>query len=238
MLQTRILIVEDELTLAKLYAKTLEHAQFQVWAANTISEAHQIIERFDPDIYCLDWQLGGDTAAKILDVIAAWPAQRHPQTLIVSGQYEQLKVDHYKHLLYAVMPKPITIHQLINVAREMDKYTPARNVAQFVSVEGLAADAISIYWEGRVTQEALHQAMNDDISETRFLVFDVAAASVTRTDLELLRISHGYLQNLEKVYLICRPDQDIFMKYILGFVPARCEVISDMTREEIDDLFA
>lgn len=56
----KILIMEDEIILAKLYQKKLEQADFDVLCCHTIKDTEKELSTFNPDIILLDQSMNGE----------------------------------------------------------------------------------------------------------------------------------------------------------------------------------
>lgn len=59
----KILIIEDEHTLADLYMKRFEPAGYEVMTSNTIEVAKDIIQTYTPDLILVDHHLHGKEAS-------------------------------------------------------------------------------------------------------------------------------------------------------------------------------
>lgn len=67
-METKVLILEDEDVLGKLYKKKLKNAHFNVLWINSINKIQEIVQEFKPNIVLLDNSISGEEKSGI-DII-------------------------------------------------------------------------------------------------------------------------------------------------------------------------
>ncbi len=75
---TQILVVEDELAIAKLVSIHLNHAGYEVTLAHNAHEARAAVDRVLPDLVILDWMLPGQSGVVLAQY---WRSQARTQDL-------------------------------------------------------------------------------------------------------------------------------------------------------------
>ena len=114
----RILVMEDEADLRRLYCKALRSAGYEVYPAGTIQEARDLLARHRFDVFMCDIHMGTDLATDLLREQAPLLAERGTLIITVSGesQYrpicEEMGVDFY-------LEKPVTINSLVTLVSRL-----------------------------------------------------------------------------------------------------------------------
>ena len=88
----KVLLLEDEATLANLYSKKLTERGFQV---RTHSDANGVIEEFDdfePDIAFLDYSLHGNDKSGI-DIIPLLLKKRPDMKIVMLSNYSEFQME-------------------------------------------------------------------------------------------------------------------------------------------------
>ena len=83
--RSRILVVEDDAGLAKMYRTVLRFAGFDVHVAADGIAALRHIDQSPPDLIVLDLHLPGVHGEAILGEIAATPSLNHIPVIVVTG---------------------------------------------------------------------------------------------------------------------------------------------------------
>jgi len=110
----RILVMEDEADLRRLYCKALRSSGYEVYPAATIQEARELLIRHRFDVFMCDIHMGADLGTDLLREQATLLAERGTLIITVSGesQYrpicEEMGVDFY-------LEKPVTINSLVTL---------------------------------------------------------------------------------------------------------------------------
>ncbi len=114
----RILVMEDEADLRRLYCKALRSAGYEVYPAGTIQEARDLLGRYRFDVFMCDIHMGADLGTALLREQAALLAEKGTLIITVSGapQYrpfcEEMGVDFY-------LEKPVTINSLVTLVSRL-----------------------------------------------------------------------------------------------------------------------
>jgi CheY-like chemotaxis protein len=114
----RILVMEDEADLRRLYCKALRSAGYEVFPAGTIEEARDLLVRHRFDVFMCDIHMGADLGTDLLREQATLLAERGTLIITVSGesQYrpicEEMGVDFY-------LEKPVTINSLVTLVSRL-----------------------------------------------------------------------------------------------------------------------
>ncbi len=81
---TKILIVDDEVNVRKLYSEELQSEGYDTVSSATVQEAIESVEREDPDLVILDIKLGEESGIDALMKIAK---QRKRLPVILNSAY-------------------------------------------------------------------------------------------------------------------------------------------------------
>lgn len=105
----RVLIVEDDSNVRRLYAIGLNQRGFEVKLAANGAEAIERIESEQPDVILLDWLMPLMDGSEVLNRIENAPSST--TIIVISGQP---KPDHEVHRRIACwLTKPVTIEELV-----------------------------------------------------------------------------------------------------------------------------
>ena len=81
---TKILIVDDEVNVRKLYSEELQSEGYHTLSASTVMEALETVEKEEPDLVILDIKLGEESGIDALMKIAR---QRKHLPVILNSAY-------------------------------------------------------------------------------------------------------------------------------------------------------
>ncbi len=84
MIMAKILIVDDEVNVRKLYSEELQGEGYHTIAASSVKEALESVEKEDPDLVILDIKLGEESGIDALMKIAK---QRKHLPVILNSAY-------------------------------------------------------------------------------------------------------------------------------------------------------
>jgi DNA-binding response OmpR family regulator len=119
----RILVLEDNPDLCRLYGKALDKTGYQVYTATSIDEAKKLLNQHRFDIWLCDIHVGNDRGTDLLREYAATLATSGTQVIMVSGQAqyrgicEELGIDFF-------LEKPVAISTLVAL---VSRLTPRGN---------------------------------------------------------------------------------------------------------------
>jgi DNA-binding response OmpR family regulator len=112
--RARILVVEDDTTLAAMYRNALRLAGFEVDAAENGITALWYIDQAPPDVIVLDLHLPGVRGEVVLSEIASRADLCHIPVIVVTGSDAQLVVAQAR----AILRKPVDIGRLLSVVEQ------------------------------------------------------------------------------------------------------------------------
>ena len=81
---TKILIVDDEVNVRKLYSEELRGEGYETVSASTVNEALQAVEKENPDLVVLDIKLGEESG---IDALMRIAKQRKRLPVILNSAY-------------------------------------------------------------------------------------------------------------------------------------------------------
>ena len=114
----RILILEDNADLRRLYKRTLTHKGYEVCTAATLQEARDLIAQYHFAVFLCDVHIGRERGTDLLREYAETLQENGTQTIMVSGDasyrayVEELGVDFY-------MEKPVAIEPLVTLIKRL-----------------------------------------------------------------------------------------------------------------------
>ena len=120
----KILIVDDEVNVRKLYSEELKNEGYETVAAANIREALQMLERESPDLVILDIKLGDESGIDcLMDIV-----DRHKKLPVIINSAYSLYKDNFQtwaadaYIVKSVDLSPLKnkIHELL-VAREQPR---------------------------------------------------------------------------------------------------------------------
>ena len=107
----RILVVEDEVTLAKNIAKYLRRYGYDTWIAESGETGLEMYATFKPDIVLLDFMLGGINGLEVMARIRARDMQTKIILMTAHGSVE-IAVKAIKSGAYDYLSKPLVLSEL------------------------------------------------------------------------------------------------------------------------------
>lgn len=239
MQSTRVLIVEDEEVLLRLYEKTLSHAGFQTYRATILEQAFQLILSFDPDVVCMDWQLGSEISAPLLDFYAAVDPACAPQIVVVTGQSHNLDLSAYAGLVKAVVGKPISIHELTRMVKILAEQTRERLPLYEVEIQTLGHGVKWLTWSGRLSLCVFAEVVCGNLMDAETVIMDFGRLSSNLHDLqEIERMVISRLPEWQAVYVINEPPYEPLIKYLMPYFSAAPHIVYNLTLNQVWDKIA
>jgi two-component system, OmpR family, phosphate regulon response regulator PhoB len=149
--QPRVLIVEDEPSIAELIAVNLRHNGFQpVWAEDGTA-AQRELDAVLPDAILLDWMLPGQTG---LALARKWRGESRtkgiPILMLTARGDEPDKVAGLDAGADDYITKPFSTQEMLARIRAVLRRRAPENVSDSVAIGALALDAAThrVTWEG------------------------------------------------------------------------------------------
>ncbi len=138
---SRILIVEDEPSIAELIAINLRHAGFEVVQAATAEQAQAEIDRILPDLAILDWMLPGQSG---LALAKAWRSQARsrelPLIMLTARSEEGDKISGLDAGADDYLTKPFSPKELLARIRAVLRRKAPEALDAAVEIAGLRID--------------------------------------------------------------------------------------------------
>ena len=116
MVNTRILVVDDEAAIRRAVQRVLERHQFDVLLAASGTEACALLEGHTVDVVLLDLHMPGMSGATLFHVIATqWPVLAS-RVVVMSGDVDAGSQESWLSLnRLPLVLKPFQIHELLEV---------------------------------------------------------------------------------------------------------------------------
>ena len=123
----KILVVEDDKVIQKLFADTLKAAGYEVLTAHNSATAVKLAREQEPDLVTLDIELAKDSPDDSWDgfSVAGWLRRLHegkpkPILIVISGNRQPDKIVERAASLgiYTCLTKPVEKKQLLNTVAE------------------------------------------------------------------------------------------------------------------------
>lgn len=206
--QIHVLIVEDDDKLARLYSKILNHAGFQTRRTSTIDEGLFQLRKFDPDVVCLDWQIGDQVAESVLAFIASVEADRRPRTMLVSGRLlkqDLMTFTSFVDVIDAILMKPVVLSDLVTTVKKFARNGGGdRKITHKVEIISLAPDKVLVVWEGRLSDEMF--AMMKEVVDKRVVVLDIKACHLELPVGQLTVPEVEHWKTLKSLHIVHAPE--------------------------------
>lgn len=137
----RVLVTEDEATLAELLRYNLEAEGFTVLRARTGEEAEVIVAEERPDLVILDWMLPGVSGIEICRRLRARPETRSIPIIMLTARAEE--ADRVRGLSTGAddyMVKPFSLPELMARVRAILRRAAPNRIADILKVGDLELD--------------------------------------------------------------------------------------------------
>jgi CheY-like chemotaxis protein len=113
---TRILIVDDEKNVRKLYSEELEGEGYETVSASTVAEAIESVEKHHPDLMILDMKLGDESG---IDALIEIVERRKDLPVIINSAYTFYKDNFKTWAADAYLVKSVDLSPLKEKIREL-----------------------------------------------------------------------------------------------------------------------
>lgn len=113
---SKILIVDDEINVRKLYSEELEREGYQTFSAATVSEAIEAFERHSPDLMVLDMKLGDESG---IDALIEIVERRKDMPVIINSAYSVFRDNFQTWAADAYIVKSVDLSPLKSKIREL-----------------------------------------------------------------------------------------------------------------------
>ncbi len=112
----KILIVDDEVNVRKLYSEELRGEGYETVSAGTVAEAIELAEKESPDLMILDMKLGDESGIDALIEIAE---RRKDLPVIINSAYSVFKDNFQTWAADAYIVKSVDLTPLKEKIREL-----------------------------------------------------------------------------------------------------------------------
>lgn len=112
----KILIVDDEVNVRKLYSEELRNEGYDTVSASDMNEVFRIIEQESPDLVILDLKLGEESGIDCLNELAQ---RRKELPVIINSAYSVYKDDFKTWAADAYIVKSVDLGPLKSKIREL-----------------------------------------------------------------------------------------------------------------------
>ena len=117
----RVLILEDEDDLRRIYSKALHHAGYDVYTAATIEKARELLTHDPYDAFLCDIRIGGDRGTDLLREQSEALRENNTQIIMVSAEAQYRGICEEMGAEF-FMEKPIAIGPLITLVDRLTAY--------------------------------------------------------------------------------------------------------------------
>ena len=112
----KILIVDDEINVRKLYSEELEGEGYETVSAGTVAEALESVEKESPDLMILDMKLGDESG---IDALIEIVDRRKDLPVIINSAYPDYKDNFQTWAADAYIVKSVDLTPLKEKIREL-----------------------------------------------------------------------------------------------------------------------
>ena len=112
----KILIVDDEINVRKLYSEELEKEGYETISAETVAEAIESVEKESPDLMILDMKLGDESG---IDALIQIVDRRKDLPVIINSAYSGFKDNFQTWAADAYIVKSVDLTSLKEKIREL-----------------------------------------------------------------------------------------------------------------------
>jgi len=115
---TKILVVDDEINVRKLYREELENEGYSVVTAKDVQEAIDSVESESPDLVILDIKLGDESG---IDALVEIVESRKEIPIIINSAYSVYKENFKTWAADAYIVKSVDLDPLKDKIRELER---------------------------------------------------------------------------------------------------------------------
>ncbi len=112
----KILIVDDEINVRRLYSEELEREGYETVSAGTVAEAIESVEKETPDLMILDMKLGDESG---IDALIQIVERRKDLPVVINSAYSDFKDNFQTWAADAYIVKSVDLTPLKDKIREL-----------------------------------------------------------------------------------------------------------------------
>jgi two-component system alkaline phosphatase synthesis response regulator PhoP len=116
-----VLIVDDDVSVADTFSRSLRLEGYEVWAALSADEGLTLAQKHRPHAVILDLRMPLTSGLQFLRAIRATPGLTNTPVAIVTGDYylDEAQAAEIKALGAELRYKPLWLEELISLARDL-----------------------------------------------------------------------------------------------------------------------
>ncbi len=117
----RVLIVDDDVSVADTFSRTLRLEGYEVWSALSADEGLTLAQTHRPHAVILDLRMPLTSGLQFLRAIRAIPGLTNTPVAIVTGDYylDEAQADEIHALGAELRYKPLWLEELVTLARDL-----------------------------------------------------------------------------------------------------------------------
>jgi DNA-binding response OmpR family regulator len=118
---SRVLIVDDDVSVADTFSRTLRLEGYEVWAALSADEGLSLAQTHQPHAIILDLRMPLTSGLQFLRAIRAIPSLTSMPVAIVTGDYylDEIQASEIQALGAELRYKPLWLEELVTLARDL-----------------------------------------------------------------------------------------------------------------------
>jgi CheY-like chemotaxis protein len=116
-MKKRILVLDDSQDILDIVQEVLTYEHYEVRCADSYARFHEIMARWQPDLFIVDFRLGDSNGGEICRGLKTHPKTSHLPVILFSAYFS-----HQKELLFgcnAVINKPFDLEELTTKVQEV-----------------------------------------------------------------------------------------------------------------------
>lgn len=120
---SRVLIVDDDVSVTDTFSRTLRLEGYEVWAALSADEGLNLAQTHQPHAIILDLRMPLTSGLQFLRAIRAIPSLTNVPVAIVTGDYylDDTQASEIQALGAELRYKPLWLEELVTLARDLLK---------------------------------------------------------------------------------------------------------------------
>jgi len=118
---SRVLIVDDDVSVTDTFSRTLRLEGYEVWAALSADEGLSLAQTHQPHAIILDLRMPLTSGLQFLRAIRAIPTLTNVPVAIVTGDYylDETQASEIQALGAELRYKPLWLEELVTLARDL-----------------------------------------------------------------------------------------------------------------------
>lgn len=216
-----ILILEKDQKIARLYERVLEHHGYRTLRPHRVEDALHQFAAFDPDLICLDYEIGKHNCVLLLEHLQQLEPHSRPQVILSASAGLDKALLPYQQLIAQVFYKPVSVYQLVTTVEELGLHTNRRVFQGYIHYELLRSQRIMISWSGYISDQLIQNSDNTILQNCREAIFDIRALNLLRFNFNALRQAQGhYLARFQRVMVLHRSEDREYAEMIQHYLGA------------------